>query len=144
MSAQTFTERREHFPYRMVIPTRWNDNDMLGHVNNVIYYSYFEAAVVRFVQEETKTDWATAAHIPYALETKCRFIRPVKFPQTLEVGMRIAKLGNSSVTYDMALFAEGTDEPAATSQWIHVWVDREEERPIPIPDAIRAAYQSFT
>lgn len=144
MSAQNFTERREHFPYRMIIPTRWNDNDMLGHVNNVIYYSYFEAAVVRFVQEETKTDWASAAQIPYALETKCRFIRPVKFPQTLEVGMRIVKLGNSSVTYDMALFSEGSDEPAATSQWIHVWVDRKGERPIPIPDAVRTVYQSYT
>lgn len=144
MSGDRNPERREDYPYRMIIPTRWNDNDMLGHVNNVVYYSYFEAVVVRFVQEETQTDWASASEIPYAAESLCRFIRPVKFPQTLEAGMRIERMGNSSVTYNLALFAEGEEKPAATGHWVHVWVDRDEERPVPIPDRARAAYERNT
>jgi acyl-CoA thioester hydrolase len=144
MSGDKFPQRRGDYPYRMTIPTRWNDNDMLGHVNNVVYYSYFEAVVVRFVMEETGTDWGSAPFIPYAVESLCRFVRPVKFPQTLEAGMRVEKIGSSSVTYDMALFAEGDERPAAIGHWVHVWVDRKNERPVPIPDAVRAAYGKFT
>ena len=137
-------KRRTDYPYRMTIPTRWNDNDMLGHVNNVVYYSYFEAVVVRFIMEETGTDWGAAPTIPYAAESLCRFLRPVKFPQTLEAGMRIEKIGTSSATYDMAVFAEGDDSPAATGHWVHVWVDRKTERPVPVPDSVRAVYETFS
>lgn len=141
MSDERHPERREDYPYHMNIPTRWNDNDMLGHVNNVVYYSYFEAIVVRFMQEEAKNDWASAAALPYAAESLCRFIRPVKFPQNLEAGMRIEKIGRTSVTYALALFAEGDERPAATGHWVHVWVDRKTERPTDIPAVARAAYE---
>lgn len=131
---------RDDFTFWYDMATRWNDNDQLGHVNNVVYYSYFEACVVNFVQVECDNDWMTSPCIPYAAETSCRFIRPVAFPSHLNVGLTITHIGRSSVKYSLALFAEGEDEASATSEWVHVWVDRKEERPIAIPEAAMNAY----
>lgn len=131
---------REDFTFWYDMATRWNDNDQLGHVNNVLYYSYFEACVVQFVQTECNNDWKKSPHLPYAAETSCRFLRPVSFPSRLNVGLAITHIGRSSVKYSLALFVEGEDEASATCDWIHVWVDRDSERPIPIPNDAMGAY----
>jgi len=129
---------RDDYTYFMPVPTRWNDNDMLGHVNNVVYYSYFEAVIVQFVMHEMGVDWLKSQIIPYATATRCRFWRPIAFPVTVEAGLVIERIGDTSATYGVALFAEGDDRPAATGQWVHVWVDRDEERPVGIPAHERA------
>ncbi|MCP5370636.1 MAG: acyl-CoA thioesterase [Hyphomicrobiales bacterium] len=134
---------RGDYAYFMTVPTRWNDNDMLGHVNNVVYYSYFEAVVVQFVMREMGLDWHGWQNIPYAVETRCRFWRPIAYPVLVEAGLVIEDLGSSSVTYGVALFAEGDDRPAATGHFVHVWVDRDSERPIVIDDALRDVYRRY-
>ena len=140
MSEPSKNIRRDDYPYWYDLATRWNDNDQLGHVNNVIYYSYFEACVVNFIQTECETDWMKSPFIPYAAETSCRFIRPVAFPSHLNVGLNVTHNGRTSVKYSLALFVEGETEASATSEWVHVWVDRNEERPVPIPEKALKAY----
>jgi len=136
-------QRRGDFPYITPVPTRWGDNDMLGHVNNVVYQRYFEAEVVRFLMEETGLDWLKDPIIPYAVETTCWFHRPLTFPETVGAGLRVDALGTSSVTYALALFSEGYDGPAATGRWVHVFVDRQTEKPNPIPATVRAVYERY-
>lgn len=133
--------RRHDFPYRMSIPTRWSDNDMLGHVNNVLYYRYFEAVVVRFQMQEAGVDWANDRVSPQAVETLCRFHRPLSFPETVEAGLRVERIGNSSVTFAIALFGEGQEAPAATGHFVHVFVDSGTMKSQPIPAAARRAYE---
>lgn len=140
MSDNSKNTRREDFTFWYDMATRWNDNDQLGHVNNVVYNSFFEACVVNFVQNECENDWFESPSIPYAAETSCRFIRPVAFPAHLDVGLRIAHIGRTSVKYSLALFVEGEQEASATSDWVHVWVDRTSERPIAIPETAMNAY----
>ncbi len=136
--------RLDDFPYRITLPTRWGDNDMLGHVNNVVYQRFYEAVVVRFVMEEAGLDWTADPHIPLLVEALCRFHRPLSFPETVHGGLRVAAIGTSSVTYALALFGEGAAAPASTGQWVHVFVDRETDKPAPIPAAIRAAYEAHS
>jgi acyl-CoA thioester hydrolase len=134
-------QSREDFPYRMSIPTRWSDNDMLGHVNNVMFYRYFEAVVVRFQMQEAGVDWLNDRVSPQAVETLCRFHRPLSFPETVEAALRVERVGNSSVTFAVALFGEGHRTPAATGHFIHVFVDSESLTSQPIPDDKRKAYE---
>ncbi|MCW9035890.1 MAG: acyl-CoA thioesterase [Rhodospirillales bacterium] len=128
---------REDYTYFHSIPTRWNDNDMLGHVNNVIYYSYFEAIVTKFVQEEMGIDWALAPEVPYTAENLCRFKTALKFPETVEAALRVTRIGNTSFDYAIALFSAGKDQPAAEGHWVHVMVDRESEKPVPLTDDLK-------
>ena len=121
------------------IQTRWGDNDMYGHVNNVVYYSYFDTAVNRFLMEEGGFDPHTAEVIGICPETRCRFIESVRYPDALEVGLRIKKLGNSSVQYEIGVFKVGQEPAVAEGFFVHVFVARESNRPVPIPTAIRAA-----
>lgn len=136
--------RREDYSYFLSIPTRWNDNDMLGHVNNVVYYSYFEAIVTKFVQEEMGVDWALAPEVPYTAENLCRFRRSLKFPETVEAALRISKIGNSAYTYELALFSEGVVEAAADGYWVHVMVTREGEKPVPINEEIKKVLRRYS
>ena len=136
-------ERREDYRYFMTIPTRWMDNDMLGHVNNVTYYRFFEAVVVRFSMEEGGLDWHNDPAIPYAVESMCRYWRPVSYPETVDAGLRVSRMGASSVTYEIGLFTAGAPEPAATGHFVHVFIDRTTERPRPIPPAMRAVFEKF-
>ena len=144
MSSTAAPERRDRYRHFRTIQTRWRDNDVYGHVNNVVYYQYFEAIVVRFLMEEVGPDWLKAPFIPLAVETQCRFRRPLSFPETVEAGLRISRLGGSSVIQTLALFGEGDDQPAATGRFVHVYVERETNRPTPIPAAFRAIYERFT
>jgi len=134
---------REHYRYWLPIATRWGDNDMLGHVNNVVYFRYFEAVVVKFVIEEVGLDWQHNPVVPYAVDIRCHFRRPLSFPELVDAGLIIQRQGNTSVTYGLALFAEGDGEPAAVGHFIHVYVDRDTGTPVPIPAAIRAVHERF-
>jgi acyl-CoA thioester hydrolase len=119
------------------IPTRWMDNDAYGHVNNVVYYSWFDTAVNAWLIEHGLLDILHGNPIGLVVETGCRYQRSVAFPETVEAGLRIAKLGNSSVRWEVGLFTHGHDTPAAEGHFIHVYVDRVTRRPVPLPDAWR-------
>jgi acyl-CoA thioester hydrolase len=130
---------RGDFPRFLAIPTRWMDNDSYGHVNNVVYYSYFDTAVNEHLIRDGGLDIRDGPAIGLVVETSCRFHRSLSFPGVIDAGIRVTKLGNSSVKYEIALFAAGEREPAATGHFVHVWVDRASNRPVPVPDRIRAA-----
>lgn len=131
--------RRDSYKSFLAIPTRWMDNDVYGHVNNVIYYSYFDTAVNEHLVRAAALDIRAAPEIGIVVETSCRFHKPLSFPEVLEAGLRVAKLGNSSVTYEIGLFRQGDDDPAATGHFVHVWVDRATGRPTRVPSGVRAA-----
>jgi acyl-CoA thioester hydrolase len=133
--------RRSDYPYRLTLASRWEDNDMLCHINNVIYFNYFQQAFVKFLDEEGGIDWFNDAIIPFAAESSCRMLRPLSYPDVIDVVMRVETLGKSSVTYAFALFRQGDDAPAACGRFVHVYVDRQSQRPAPIPAPIRAAYE---
>ncbi|HEX5864330.1 MAG TPA: thioesterase family protein [Casimicrobiaceae bacterium] len=131
--------RRASYRCFLAIPTRWMDNDTYGHVNNVSFYSYFDTAVNEHLIRTGGLDIRAGPEIGLVVETSCRFLKPLSFPDVIDAGMRVSKLGNSSVTYEIGLFRQGDDEPAATGRFVHVWVDRLSRRPIALPPAIRAA-----
>jgi len=131
--------RRASYRSFLAIPTRWMDNDIYGHVNNVSYYSYFDTAVNEHLIRAGGLDIRAGPEIGVVAETSCRFHKPLSFPDIVDAGLRVAKLGRSSVTYEIGLFRQGDEEPAATGHFVHVWVDRENRRPIAIPAAVRAA-----
>jgi acyl-CoA thioester hydrolase len=123
------------------IPTRWMDNDAYGHVNNVAYYSYFDTAVNEHLIRAGGLDIHASPTIGIVVETACRFHKSLSFPEVVDAGLRVARLGNTSVTYEIGLFGQGDDQPAASGHFVHVWVDRASRRPTTIPAAIRAALQ---
>ena len=131
--------RRADYPRFLAIPTRWLDNDAYGHVNNVIYYSYFDTAVNEHLIAEGGLDIRNSPQIGLVVETRCLFHRPLTFPQIVDAGLRVTRLGTSSVAYDIGLFERGQEEPAATGYFVHVWVDRATRRPTAVPSAIRSA-----
>ena len=143
LASDPAAQDRESFPYRIEIPTRWGDNDMLRHVNNVAYYRYFEAVVVRFQMQEAGVDWLNDPVSPQAVESLCRFHRPLSFPETVEAGLRVERIGNSSVTFELALFGEDNPTPAATGHFVHVFVDGDALTSHPIPEAKRKVFEKF-
>jgi len=139
MSQEGRNERRENYRELIQIPTRWMDNDVYGHVNNVVYYSYFDTAVNGFLMREAGLDYRASDSVGVVAETGCSFHGEISFPDTLDVGIRVSRLGNSSVTYEIGIFCQGRDEPAATGHFVHVYVRHGEMTPVPIPDKARAA-----
>jgi acyl-CoA thioester hydrolase len=131
--------RREQYPHFVVIPTRWMDNDVYGHVNNVVYYAYFDTVINRFLIADGGLDIAGGPVIGVAAESRCRYRRAVAFPTDLDAGLRVGKLGRTSVRYEVGLFARGEEEVAAEGWFVHVFVDRATRRPAPIPEPLRAA-----
>lgn len=127
------------YPYRVPIATRWMDNDVYGHVNNVTYYSYFDTAANRYLIEEGGLDVATGPVIGLVVESQCSYHAPLAFPQAVTAGVRVIHLGNRAVTYGIGIF--GGDEPlaAAHGHFVHVFVDRATRRPVPIPEPLRTA-----
>jgi acyl-CoA thioester hydrolase len=123
----------------LAIPTRWMDNDTYGHVNNVTYYAYFDTVVNEHLIREGGLDIRGGPSIGIVVETACRFHKPLSFPEMIDAGLRVARIGRSSVTYEIALFRAGDDDAAATGRFVHVWVDRIHRRPVAVPDTIRAA-----
>lgn len=131
--------RRGDYRHFLAISTRWIDNDVYGHLNNVVYYAYFDTVVNEHLIRAGGLDIRAGAAIGLVVETFCRFHRPLSFPATVEAGLRVARLGVSSVRYELALFAAGDEDAAATGHFVHVWVDRASRRPTPVPEAIRVA-----
>ena len=136
----TRNDYRHFYP----ISTRWMDNDYYGHVNNATYYAYFDTAVNRYLIEEGELDLANATVIGVVVNSGCTYKSPVAYPQPIEAGLRVDKLGNTSVHYGLAIFTEGKDQANAFGQFVHVFVDRVSNKPVPIPLAIRNALSRIT
>lgn len=137
-AADAATQPRADYPVLVPITTRWADNDQFGHLNNVVYYSYFDTAVNATLIEQLGFDPARDGTIFYVVETSCTFHAGISWPTPIEVAIRIARLGSSSVTYELAVFAEGSEQAAATGRFVHVHVDRATERPAPLSAEQRA------
>jgi acyl-CoA thioester hydrolase len=135
--------RRQDFPYAREITTRWMDNDAYGHVNNVVHYSYFDTVVNGLLIERGALDITASPAIGLVVETGCRYHAPLSYPGTIAAGLRVARLGRSSVRYELALFAPGSDVAAAEGHFVHVYVDRASRRPVDVPAAVRDALQPF-
>lgn len=119
------------------------DNDIYGHVNNVIYYSWFDTAVNQFLIVNDALDIEHSPVIGLVIETQCNYFAPLAFPDRITIGIRVAKLGNSSVRYEVGVFREDEEEVAAQGHFVHVYVSRDTRRPVPIPDNMRALLQSI-
>ena len=139
--ARPQAQPRDAYRAFRTITTRWMDNDQYGHVNNVIYYSWFDTAVNAHLIEQGALDTATGTTIGFVVETQCNYFASLAFPQNVEAGIRVAHLGSSSVRYEVGLFAEGAPTTAACGHFVHVYVDRATQRPVPLPDALKAVLQ---
>lgn len=125
------------------ITTRWMDNDAYGHVNNVIYYSWFDTAVNAHLIEQGVLDIHKGQTIGLVIETQCNYFSSLAFPQNVEAGIRVAHLGKSSVRYEVGLFAQGEPLTAAKGHFVHVYVDKQSRRPVPLPDALKTVLESL-
>lgn len=127
--------------YRWLVPleTRWMDMDIYGHVNNVVYYSYFDTAIAHYLMREGGLDPWRSPVVGFAVDTGCRFHRALAFPDRLEAGLKVARIGTSSCRYEIGIFRVGEEPAAADGHFVHVFVDRANQRPVPIPDPLRAA-----
>lgn len=132
-------ERRENYPHFLEIATRWMDNDVYGHVNNVVYYSYFDTVINKYLIESGGLDIHAGNVIGIAVESQCHFHRSLSFPDRVDAGLRVGRLGNTSVRYEIGLFRANEAAPAATGHFVHVFVDRLNRRPAPIPAGLRTA-----
>ena len=128
------------YPHRLAIPTRWNDNDVYGHVNNVEYYAFFDTVINAYLIDAGGLDIHGGDVIGLCAESHCEFRAPLTFPQTVRAGLRVGHLGRTSVRYEIGLYGDG-DEPAATGWFVHVFVDREARRPAELPPPLRAALE---
>ncbi len=131
------------YPHRQSIPTRWMDNDAYGHVNNVVYYSYFDTVVNGYLISSGSLDIERSPIIGLVVETQCRFFKPLVFPDTVYAGLRVARLGNSSVRYEIGLFRNDEDAAAAQGHFVHVYVDRKKRRPAGLPEEMRRALEKL-
>ena len=137
--AKPTSEQRNRYPHFLVIPTRWMDNDVYGHVNNVIYYSYFDTVVNQYLIAQGVLDIENSTVIGLVVETQCRFFKPISFPDTVHAGLRVAQLGNRSVRYEIGLFRNEEELAAAQGHFIHVYVERKTRQAISLPPEMREA-----
>ena len=131
------------YPHVLEIPTRWKDNDVYGHVNNVEYYSFFDTVINEYLISEGGLDIAAGEVIGLCAESHCTYHGPLAFPGTVDAGLRVGHMGRSSVRYEIELREQGAEEAAATGWFVHVFVDRESRRPVEIPGTLRAALASL-
>jgi len=134
---------RSSYPHFLAISTRWKDNDVYGHVNNVEYYSFFDTVINDFLIRAGGLDIHRGEVIGLCVESQCTFKQSLAFPDPVDAGLRVTKVGNSSVNYEIGLFRSGSAEPAATGRFVHVFVDRENRRPVPLPAGIRTALEGI-
>ena len=130
--------KRSQFPHFLSIPTRWMDNDVYGHVNNVVYYSYFDTAVNEFLIARGVLDIHRGEVVGFVVDSGCAYFSSISFPDTIHAGIRVSKLGNSSVRYEIALFRNDDELPCAAGHFVHVYVDRASNRSVAIPEPVRA------
>jgi acyl-CoA thioester hydrolase len=134
-------DTRDRYRHFRLITTRWMDNDAYQHVNNVVYYSYFDTVVNQYLIEEGVLDIVTSPVIGLVVETKCNYFSPLTFPETVHAGLRVAKLGTSSVRYEVGLFRNDDPLAAAQGHFVHVYVERATNKPALLPEALRAALE---
>ena len=134
-------ETRSAYAHFLRITTRWMDNDVYGHINNVVYYSYFDTVVNGYLIAERALDIEKSEVIGLVVETQCKYFAPVTFPDAVHAGLRVAHLGTSSVRYEIGLFRNDDDGASAQGHFVHVYVDRTSRKPVPLPPAMRAALE---
>lgn len=132
---------RADYRHFLDIPTRWADNDAYGHVNNVVYYAWFDTVVNEYLIRAGVLDVAAGEVIGVVAETQCRYFSELSFPQTVSAGLRVARLGNSSVRYEIGIFGPQAQTAAAQGHFVHVYVDRATRRPAALPAPLRAALE---
>jgi acyl-CoA thioester hydrolase len=136
-------EHRGRYPHLVTVPTRWKDNDLYGHVNNAAYYSYFDTAVNAYLIRAGVLDLQSGEVIGLVVETGCQYFSPVAFPDVLEVGIRVAHIGRTSVRYELAVFRQGEPHASAQGHFVHVYVARDTRRPTPLPGALKDALSAL-
>jgi acyl-CoA thioester hydrolase len=139
MTTRLSPEPRSAYPYLRAIPTRWMDNDVYGHVNNVTYYSYFDTVVNGYLIDQGALDIARSAVIGLVVETQCNYFKPLAFPDAVIAGLRVAHRGRSSVRYEIGIFRGDDDTASAQGHFIHVYIDRASGRPVALPAALQDA-----
>jgi acyl-CoA thioester hydrolase len=139
MKSEKPVAKRAAFRHFDSVQTRWGDNDIYGHVNNAVYYAYFDSVINRYLIEQGGLDIANGKIIGLAVETGIRFHGSFAFPEKLEAGLAVAQLGNSSVRYEIGLFRHGDETARVEGHFVHVFVDRATNKPVPMPENIRAA-----
>lgn len=139
VSTKPQANTRADYPHLSLLGTRWMDNDVYGHVNNVQYYSFFDTVVNRYLIQAGALDIHGGDTIGLVVETHCNYFAPLAFPQDVEAGLRVAQVGRSSVRYEVGLFAPGLPQAAAQGHFVHVYVDRAQRRPLALPAALQAA-----
>jgi len=132
---------REDYKVFYPISTRWSDNDIYGHVNNVTYYSYFDTAANRYLIEQGGLDISDGRIVGYVVNSGCEYHSPITYPEGIEAGIRVDRMGNSSVQYGIAIFREGVAQAAAHGHFVHVFVERAANKSVPIPVGLRAALE---
>ena len=135
---------RSEFKHWHRFTTRWADNDAYGHVNNTVYYQWFDSAVNAWLVEQGLLDIQAGNPIALVVETRCAYFAPLEFPQDVEVGLAVSQLGRSSMRYRIGVFANGADHAAAQGEFVHVMVDRRSRRPVDIPSTWRLALETIS
>ena len=142
-STELRTAPRAAFPHVLAIPTRWMDNDVYGHVNNVVYYAYFDTAVNQFLIERGVLDIHQGEVVGFVVDSGCAYFSSISFPDLVHAGIRVAKLGNSSVRYEIALYRNDDALPCAAGHFVHVYVERSSNRPVPVPAPVRSVLETI-
>ena len=143
MTEKQIPSLRSDYKQFSLIETRWNDNDSYGHVNNIVYYSYFDTAVNRHLIQQGVLDLTNSESIGLVIESKCTYFSSITFPDTVAVGLKVVHLGNSSVRYQIGLFCNDADTASAVGEFVHVYVNRQTNKPVSIPANTRKVLQAL-
>ncbi len=135
-------DQRASYRYFTDITTRWMDNDIYGHINNVVYYSYFDSVANKYLIEEGGLDIKDSQVVGFVVASNCQYKSPIAYPQAIEAGLRVNRLGNSSVEYGIGIFQQGSAVASAIGTFTHVFVDRSTDKPVAIPASIRSALEA--
>lgn len=138
------SETRASYKHFLTIATRWMDNDVYGHVNNVVYYSYFDTVVNDYLMRQGGLDYRDGTVVGLVVETMCQYKKSLAFPESIDVGLRVTKMGNSSVRFEIGIFKQGDDEPAAFGHFVHVFIERSMQKAVVIPEAFRRALERIS
>lgn len=142
-SVRLQAQGRDNYRVFRTLGTRWSDNDAYGHVNNVVYYNWFDTAVNAHLIEHGALDIHLSDTIGLVVQSSCHYFSALAFPQTVDIGMRLSRLGSSSVSYDLGVFAAGASVTSASGQFVHVYVDRQSRQPVPLPPAVRRVVEKL-